>query len=63
MAVLTDDQRAQYEKDGYLLVSGLIPDGVSERAEVAMWKLMGMDPEDPSTVVALGVIFFEFTVL
>ena len=49
MAVLTDDQRAQYEKDGYLLASGLIPEDVSERAEAAMWNLMGMDPDDPST--------------
>ena len=49
MGVLTGAQVAQYEEDGYLLVSGLIPDAVAERAEGAMWRLMGMDPDDPDT--------------
>ena len=46
---LTDEQIASYRQNGYLLASGLIPDGVSARAEAAMWRLMRMDPGDPAT--------------
>ncbi len=49
MGVLTEAQRAQYERDGYLLASGLIPEDVAERAEAAMWRIMGMTPDEPET--------------
>ncbi|MBV7334465.1 phytanoyl-CoA dioxygenase family protein [Chloroflexi bacterium TSY] len=46
---LTPDQLAQYETDGYLLVSGLIAEPIAEKAEAAMWNLMRMKPDDPQT--------------
>lgn len=46
---LTLSDLDRYREDGYLLASGLIPDDVSARAEAAMWRLMEMDPDDPST--------------
>ena len=49
MAILTDEQRANFERDGFLLVSGLIPDDVSAKAEAAIWAAMGADPSDPAT--------------
>ena len=49
MRVLTDEQLERYNIDGYLVVSGLIPEDVSEHAEAAMWRSMGMDPDDPET--------------
>lgn len=48
-SALAARQITQYREDGYLLVSGLIPDDVAARAEEAMWRLMEMDPDDPST--------------
>jgi len=49
MGVLTQEQHLQFETEGYLLASGLIPDDISERAEKVMWRLMEMDPNDPAT--------------
>ena len=49
MGALRKDQLLQYEREGYLLVSGLISYDISLRAEKAMWRLMGMDPNDPVT--------------
>ena len=49
MGVLTQEQHLQFETEGYLLTSGLIPDDISERAEKVMWRLMEMDPSDPVT--------------
>ena len=46
---LSQEQIEQYHKDGYLLVSGLIPEDVVVRAESAMWRLMDMDADDPTT--------------
>ena len=46
---LTPKQLQQYNTDGYLLVSGLIPDLVTKKAEKAMWNLMKMDPNDIQT--------------
>jgi hypothetical protein len=45
---LTPGQIAEYERDGYLLVSGLIPDDVASRAEALMWNALGVTPDDPS---------------
>ena len=49
MGVLTKEQINQFEEEGYLVASGLIPDDVAERAEAAMWRLMEMDSDDPET--------------
>ena len=49
MSVLTKKQHLQFEEEGYLLTSGLIPNHISERAEKAMWRLMEMDPNDSTT--------------
>ncbi len=49
MGVLTEEQIEQFEEEGYLVVSGLIPEDVAERAEAAMWRIMEMDPDDPET--------------
>jgi hypothetical protein len=49
MMTLTDEQIKSYQDSGYLLVSGLIPNAVSARAEAAMWKLMEMDADGPET--------------
>lgn len=35
----------QYSRDGYLLVSGLIPDDIAAKAEAAMWRCVGVDPD------------------
>ena len=47
--ILNEQQRTQYEVDGYLLASGLISDIVAEKAEKSMWELMEMDPDNPQT--------------
>jgi hypothetical protein len=49
MAILTPDQHAQYERDGYILVSGLIQDDVAAAAEAAMWRAVGATPGDPAS--------------
>ena len=49
MGALRKDQLLQYEREGYLLVSGLISHNISLRAEKAMWRIMEMDPNDPET--------------
>src|SRR4051794_11982871 len=49
MPILSDDQAQRYQDQSYLLVSGLIPDEVAERAEAAMWRLLGADPDDRGT--------------
>ena len=49
LAPLTPDQRTRYEEEGYLLVSGLIPDATSGEAARAMWGILHMDPGDPAT--------------
>ena len=48
-SILSKQQQQQYEVNGYLLASGLIPDTVAEKAEKSMWELMEMDPDDPQT--------------
>jgi hypothetical protein len=49
MSVLSPDQLEAYDRDGYLLVSGLIPDEVSAAAEAAMIRLIGISIDDPAT--------------
>jgi len=47
--MLSSEQEQSYERDGFLLVSGLIPEEVSAAAEAAMWRLLGARAEDPAT--------------
>ena len=44
--VLSEEEVEAYHRDGYLLVSGLIPEDVAERAESTMWRygLSGLYP-------------------
>ena len=49
MSVLSEAQRYFYDENGYLLVSGLIPDEIAQGAERAMWEEMGASPDDPLT--------------
>jgi hypothetical protein len=46
MPVLSKAQLARYAEDGYLLVSGLMPDEVAAAAEAAMWRLLEVNPAD-----------------
>lgn len=54
MAILSAEQRAQYDRDGYLLVLGIIDENVSGAAEEAMWETLSVDRRDPSTWPASG---------
>lgn len=47
--MLTEAQQRQYENDGYVLVSGLIPPETAAAAEAAMWGLMGASPNEPAS--------------
>lgn len=49
MADVTQAQREHFDREGYVVVSGLIPDDLVQRAESAMWQFMEVDPGDPST--------------
>ncbi len=49
MSVLTVEQAQQYAAQSYLLVSGLIPEEVAERAEAALWRLLEANPNDPAS--------------
>ena len=46
---LTRSQLDSYATDGYLLVSGLIPDPITSAGEAAMWQCMEANPNDPKT--------------
>ena len=48
MSNLTDEQADQYRVQSYLLVSGLIPDNVASAAEAALWRVLGVGPDDPA---------------
>jgi len=58
MAVPTSRQRESFAENGFLLVSGLMPDGIPSLAEAALWRATGADPDDratwPERTVALG---------
>lgn len=49
MSILTDAQIAQFDAQGFLLVSGLMGDGVAERAAAAIWRSLDASPDEPST--------------
>ena len=47
--MLSSEQLAQYDQDGCLLVSGLIPEDTLANAEATMWSVLGMDRDDPTS--------------
>ena len=47
--VLSRQQTQKYCENNYLLVSGLIPDSIAEQAETAMWRWMGLQPDNPES--------------
>lgn len=49
--MLSEQQLSQFEEQGYLLLSGLIPQAVVSKAAAAMWQMMGMDAADPGSWV------------
>ena len=46
---ISESQIDQYHRDGYLLVSGLIPDDIAAKAAAAMWRCAGIDSNNPPT--------------
>ena len=55
MAVaLTIEQEQEYREQGYLLVSGLIPEAVAAEAAAAMWRVLEADPGDPASWEGAG---------
>ncbi|WP_395138171.1 hypothetical protein [Armatimonas sp.] len=49
MNLLTTEQRAAFNQDGFLLVPGLIPGDVAAKAEAAIWEKLEANPTGPST--------------
>src|ERR1700730_2365247 len=49
MSVLTEAMAHEYVAQSYLLVSGLIPEGVAAAAEAAMWQLLNASPDDAAS--------------
>ena len=47
MQILSDAQAGQYFQNGYLLVSGLIPNEVSQMIEDRIWKELKFDQNYP----------------
>lgn len=47
--MLSQEQLAQYDRDGFVLVSGLIPEKTIAGAEAAMWFVLGMERDDPAS--------------
>ena len=44
---ISEAQIEQYNRDGYLLVSGLISEDIAAKAEAAMWRCAGIDSNNP----------------
>jgi hypothetical protein len=51
---LSEAQVQRYHREGYLLVSGLIPDELVSRTERAIWKSLRADSQAPETWANLG---------
>ena len=47
--MLSQDQMAHYDRNGFVLVSGLIPEATIAQAEAEMWSVLGMDRDDPAS--------------
>jgi Phytanoyl-CoA dioxygenase (PhyH) len=55
MSLLTSSQKTAFERDGFLLVPGLIPDEIVKKAESQIWKALESDPADSHTWVGKPV--------
>jgi hypothetical protein len=49
MSILTPEQHHQFVEEGYVLVSGLIADDISQRGAAALWRRLNANPDDPTT--------------
>ena len=47
--MLSKQELTQFEETGYLLLPGLIPKETATKAEAAMWRMMGMDADNPDS--------------
>ena len=47
--MLSEQQLTQFEEQGYLHLSGLIPQETVTKAEAAMWRMMGMETDNPDS--------------
>ena len=47
--VLEPEQIERFIRDGYIIVSGLIPPDVLESTRATMWEALKMSPNDPAT--------------
>ena len=47
--ILTDDDLANWHRDGYIVVKGIIPRRQCEAACTAIWEYLDADPHDPDT--------------
>jgi hypothetical protein len=46
--MLTPEQHAFYDEQGYVLVPGLVPGEIGTAAEKVMWELLQLSPDDPA---------------
>ena len=49
MALLTDDDRAHFEKYGYVVVEDVVPEEKCEAVIEDIYEFTGRDPDDPDT--------------
>ena len=49
MGLMTEEQKKQFRKEGYLVASGLVPEDMARKGEDAMWAALEMDRDDPET--------------
>ena len=54
MTTLTNEQMRHYEEQGYVLVSGLVPEPVAQEAAAALWRLLDADPARLDTWAAIS---------
>ena len=47
--LLSSNQVDQYNQEGYLLMSGLIPNSISVKAEQEMWRCSDVKADEPET--------------
>ena len=46
---LTDQQREQFVRDGFVKIEAAFPAGIAQEARAILWRETGCDPEDPRT--------------
>ena len=47
--MLFTEHLEQFDREGYLLLSDLIPNDIIDQAEKAMWQTMGMEADEPGS--------------